>query len=107
MTTIAMQAKNQNYISDTERDTGSLSPALQKTVWISISLVLVLSLLDLTGWMAGINLLKSIAPNWESMRAITALCFIFTVLGLLIIFTKRPASIKSIEPVIPGYSLLW
>ena len=83
-----------------------LPRALQITVWISIALVLALGILDLTGWIYGVNLFKSILPDWESMRIITALCFIFSALALSIIYIKRPLALTTIVPVITGIFLI-
>lgn len=47
------------------------------TVLIALSLVFLLSFLDIAGWIFNLPLLESIGPHWESMKLITALCFIF------------------------------
>jgi PAS domain S-box-containing protein len=57
----------------------------QAVAWLAISVVLVLSLLDLLGWLFNVPLLKSISPQWIPMKAITALCFIFLAVALALV----------------------
>ena len=101
-----MPVRISNHTKKSGQDTGNLSHSLQMIVWISIILVFIISILDLIGWITGISWLKSAGPYWEPMRIITALCFIFASLGLLIIFTKRPELIKTIFPVVSGIFMI-
>ncbi len=101
-----MEAINSNYSSDKELVTAGLTPALRRTVWISISAVFILGLIDLAGWVTDIDLFKSIIPGWEAMRVITAMCFMFTAIALLMVFTRRPALISSKGTVIIGTFLI-
>lgn len=73
-----------------------LNPASQITVWISFVFVLIISLFDLTGWAFEIPFLKSIGSQWIPMKAITALCFIFSVTALMLINTPSASLIKKI-----------
>ena len=57
----------------------------QAVAWLAIGVVLVLSLLDLLGWLFNVSLLKSVSPQWIPMKAITALCFIFLAAALALI----------------------
>jgi len=45
-------------------------------IWISLSLVFVFAVLDITGWIFNLHFLISLGPHWESMKLITALSFI-------------------------------
>jgi len=72
-----------------------LPGSLQTAVWISVIIVFVTSILDLTGWLFNITLLKSILPQWMPMKIITAVCFIFAAAALVILRVNlRSALIK-------------
>jgi hypothetical protein len=77
-----------------------LSRARQITIWIAICIVLVLSVLDIAGWIFNIALLKSLIPQWESMKLITAISFIFAVLTLVIYLADFPAVIRKVLPLL-------
>jgi PAS domain-containing protein len=68
----------------------------QITLRGSIILVIVISLLDLAGWLFNIPLLKSIMPFWTPMKIITAICFIFTAIALIIIQADLPDILRKI-----------
>src|SRR5674476_1484750 len=55
-------------------------------VLITLSFVFLLSFLDIAGWVLNLPLLESIGPHWESMKLITALCFMFYGLALLFMY---------------------
>jgi signal transduction histidine kinase len=74
--------------------------ARQITIWISIFIVLILSLLDIAGWIFNIALFKSLIPQWEPMKLITAISFIFEVSALVIILADFPAVIRKVLPVL-------
>jgi PAS domain S-box-containing protein len=93
-----MDKKDRNQISKPHWYYLSLPGSLQTAVWISIIIVFVLSILDLTGWLFNITLLKSILPQWIPMKIITAGCFIFTASALVIIKVNLPATFKKILP---------
>jgi PAS domain S-box-containing protein len=61
------------------------SRAFQKIVWVSISVVIVLAILDLAGWIFNIAILKSILPQWIPMKIITAVCFVLAAISLVFI----------------------
>lgn len=82
--------------SGTENSDLKLTGNLQITVWISLGLVFVISILDLAGWIFDIQLLKSVGQFWEPMKVITAICFVFTSISLAAIFNKQPAKISSV-----------
>ncbi|MGD0754330.1 MAG: HAMP domain-containing sensor histidine kinase [Bacteroidales bacterium] len=67
---------------------------------ISIFIVLVLSVLDVIGWLLNINLLKSLVPQWEPMTLSSAICFIFAVSALLIILSDSSEIIRKVLPMI-------
>lgn len=75
---------------------------LQKTtIWIALSLIFILSSLDIAGWIFNLPLFKSIGPHWESMKLITALCFIFYSLALVSMILKlRSTGIRIFSMVI-------
>src|SRR5664280_337834 len=67
--------------SDPDKFRGS---GLQRMIiWISLSLVFVFAVLDIAGWNFSVPFLISMGPHWESMRLITALCFIFYGLAMV------------------------
>jgi len=64
-------------------------------------IVILTSLVVMFGWFLDIGVLKSILPGWVSMKFITALCFLFSgVLILLISFSKENEVIKIIVGII-------
>ncbi len=91
--------------SENEASWVDLSRKGKKIVWISIILAVVISILDLIGWITGITLLKSWDPYWTPMKIITALGLIFTSLALIVLFTKKPKANNKIFPVIIGFFL--
>jgi PAS domain S-box-containing protein len=93
-----MIKKDRSQISKPHWYSLSLPGSLQTAVWISISVVFVLSILDLLGWLFNITLLKSILPQWIPMKIITAGCFIFTASALVIIKGNLPAILRKILP---------
>lgn len=90
--------KLNNQISKPHWYSLGLPGSLQTAVWISIIIVFVLSILDITGWLFNITLLKSIMPQWIPMKIISAVCFIFTASALVIIKVNLPAVLKNILP---------
>ena len=91
-----------NHASENDESWEGQSRKGIKIVWISIFLAAIISILDLIGWITGNTLLKSWDPYWTPMKIITALCFIFTSLALIVIFTKKPKAINKIFPFIMG-----
>src|ERR1035437_4192563 len=67
-------------------------------IWVSVCLALLLSLLDLAGWLFDIAVLKSLTRQLGAMNLITATSFILTSSALLIILLDFPLpSIKSLS----------
>ncbi len=93
-----MIEKDRNQISKPHCYSLGFPGSLQTTVWISIIIVFILSVLDLTGWIFNITLLKSLMPQWIPMKIITAVCFIFTASALVIIKVNLPPILKKILP---------
>jgi PAS domain-containing protein len=93
-----MIEKDRNQISTPHWYSLSLPGSLQTAVWISIIIVFVLSVLDLTGWLFNITLLTSLMPQWIPMKIITAGCFIFIATALVVIKGNAPVIIKKILP---------
>ncbi len=84
--------------------TTSLLPGLtgkfKTIVRISLFIVLMLSIFDLAGWGFDIPVFRSISPNWVPMKINSALCFIFTAVALLIMYSGiHPLLRKSIAAV--------
>jgi signal transduction histidine kinase len=74
------------------------SGARQFFIWVSVCLALLLSLLDLAGWIFNIAVLRSLTPQLGTMNLITAICFILTSSALLIILLDFPSTrIKSLS----------
>jgi len=90
--------KLNNQISKPHWYSLGLSGSLQTAVWISIIIVFILSILDITGWVFNITLLKSIMPQWIPMKIISAVCFIITASALVIVKANLPAVLKKIVP---------
>jgi PAS domain S-box-containing protein len=59
-----------------------------------ISVVYIISLLDLAGWMFNITFLKSITSHWVPMKVITALSFIFSASVLLLMQIQSTSPLK-------------
>ena len=90
----------------TFQNPGRLSVSLQRVVWISLAVCFSIAILDIAGWILGITWFKSIMPYWVPMKVISALSFIFISAALAIIYTKRPAGVKTSGPVIIGSLLI-
>lgn len=95
---MAMADKDRNKISNPRWYSLGLPRPLQIAVWISVILVFVLSIFDLAGWLFKITLLKSIMPQLNPMKIISAVCFILTASALVIIRINFPALLKKIVP---------
>ena len=71
-----------------------LLPRSAKSIaWLAILIVFAVGFLALIGWLLDITLLKSIEPQWISMRLITALCFIFSAVELALL-QKSPSAVR-------------
>ena len=53
--------------------------------WISVTIVLVITSLDIAGWISNLTILKSIEADWVPMKLITAVSFVISSLALIII----------------------
>jgi len=69
-----------------------LPRSARSVAWLAIVIVLAISFLDLIGWMLDIAPLKSIKPEWTSMKAVTAVCLALSALGLALL-QKGPSGI--------------
>jgi PAS domain S-box-containing protein len=63
---------------------------------------LVISLLDLVGWLFDITIFKSMSENWIPMKVVTAICFVLSALSLLIIQQKIRMRAIALIPAISG-----
>jgi PAS domain S-box-containing protein len=93
-----MTVKDSNQIFKPHWQFLGLPRRIQITVWISISIAIAASLFDLAGWVFDVSVLKSIAPQWIPMKIITALCFFFSAISLVIIRQNMPALFVKILP---------
>ncbi|MCX6332864.1 MAG: PAS domain-containing sensor histidine kinase [Bacteroidia bacterium] len=91
-----MNDKDRNQISRPHWYSIGLPDPIQTTVWISVIIVCILSILDLAGWIFNLPSLKSIMPRWIPMNIISAICFISTAAALVIIRLKLPAILRKI-----------
>lgn len=75
-------------------------------VWIFTIIVLVISLLDMAGWIFNLSFLKSIDENWIPMKVITAISFILSAASLIIIYKSPVSGFKNMFPKISGFLVL-
>jgi signal transduction histidine kinase len=59
-------------------------------------IVIVLSFLDLVGWVFNITLFEKIMPQWIPMNKITAICFVMAAITLVIIMLNISGIIKKL-----------
>ncbi|HKK41185.1 MAG TPA: ATP-binding protein [Bacteroidales bacterium] len=52
------------------------------TIWFSVIMVLLMSTVNILGWIFDITLFKNYVPSWKHMRAITAVSFLLLALSL-------------------------
>jgi hypothetical protein len=84
------------YISKSKWDSSGFQGPFKIAVGVSIIIILLLTLLDIAGWIFGITVFKSIFSDWESMRIITAICLNFTGISLLFIRFKISSTLTRI-----------
>jgi PAS domain S-box-containing protein len=70
--------------------------------WLAIVTVLAISFLDLVGWMLDIAPLKSIKPEWNPMKVITAVCLALSALGLALLQKGPSGILKRMVLQVPG-----
>jgi PAS domain S-box-containing protein len=62
------------------------SPRMYRIIyWISLVIVLALSILDLIGWAFNLTILETMGVEYTPMKMITALCFILSVFIIILI----------------------
>lgn len=61
---------------------------------IALLIVLLISILDLVGWIFNIPFLKNLDPHWTPMRVITALFFLLSAVSLYLTQEDHPIGIK-------------
>lgn len=76
------------------------------SIYIALSLVFVLSFLDIAGWIFSLPLLISMGPHWESMKLITALCFIFYWLAIISVVQNLKSLVIRIFTKVTGSLIL-
>lgn len=62
-----------------------MKPRTQITVLISLAVIFLISLIDLTGWIFNISAFDSFGSGWVTMKAITAVCFICSGAAMLLV----------------------
>lgn len=93
-----MPLDSSEFISKPELNSSGIRNSFRIAIWVSISLILLLSFLDLAGWVFGIKIFKSIVPEWEPMKIITAICLLFSGTSLIFLQLNRPSVINKIIP---------
>ncbi len=83
---------------ETNQHLSSINRGFLTTVRISVTIVVILSLLNIAGWIFDISIFKSLIPKSEPMKLITALCFVFACAALVVILEDFPAIIKKTIP---------
>ena len=86
------------FISKPELKSSGLRQPFSIIIWVSILIILLLSFIDLVGWVFGIEILKSVMPSWEPMKIITAICLIFAGTSLIFLQLNSPSIINKIIP---------
>ncbi len=82
----------------------SLPRKLKKLSLFFSIIVAMVGFIVLLGWIGNIPILKSILPNWISMKVDTALCFLLSGITLILLIRERPGRIRKI--LIPALSLI-
>jgi PAS domain S-box-containing protein len=67
--------------------------SVKSVAWLAIITVLAISLLALTGWLLDLTPLKSILPQWVTMKITTAICLALLAIELAFL-NKSPANIR-------------
>ena len=62
-------------------------------------MVLIISFLDVTGWIFNLTVFKSIMPLWAPMKLFTSLCFAVSVIVLVILQADLPVFFSKILPM--------
>lgn len=79
---------------------------LLKLGWTAIIICFAISIMDLTGWIAGISWLTSMGSGWPPMKPNVAICFVFVSAALAVLLSGRSALIKTAFPAFTGVFLL-
>ncbi len=95
---LAMIDKNSSQIAKHHWYSMGLPDSLQKAAWVSVIIVLILSIIDLSGWALNIIPLKNTMPGWFPMKHISAVCFILSGASLVIIRLRLPAILRKFLP---------
>ena len=83
-----MSLNSSDQLPGSDRHFADLPRNYRITLRISLIIVFVISFVDLLGWIFNLTILKSISDQWIPMRIITAICFIITVVSLMLIYLK-------------------
>jgi PAS domain S-box-containing protein len=89
-----MADSSAEYNTSQVLESSSLYSKFRMVIWISLSIVFIISIFDLTGWILHISFLERLKPPWEPMKPGTALCFAISALTLVILEVNLPAFIR-------------
>src|SRR5512133_3121920 len=78
---------------------------LRVIVWICIGVVIIISLLDIVGWIFGLDWLKGMGYDREPMRIISSVCFLISSGALIVNFSKKSLKIKKSGLIAAGVIL--
>jgi signal transduction histidine kinase len=101
-----MKTSEANNITGSFWYSTDLSVRILITTWVSIIIVLLISLLDLAGLVFDLDRLQSFGTYWIKMKEITAITFVLSAISLLIIKSGLSRSKKLIVRGLIIYILL-
>ena len=93
------------HVANKERTPEEVARTLNKMFWISIVVTLLISFLDIIGWVVGSDLLKSAGEYWAPMKIITAASLILISLSLSVLYIRRPVRIWKLIVIFSGLIL--
>jgi PAS domain S-box-containing protein len=104
---IDMPANSTEQIKNLRWYSMGLPRVYQILIWISFVITLLICFLDLAGWLFNITPFKSILAEWESMKLITAICFISVSVALITIqLLSKPFFHKIVQRVLASFIFL-
>jgi PAS domain S-box-containing protein len=90
----------------------SLNRTYRRIVWISVSFVFGISLIDISSRLLNLSIIHGFSAPWEPMKIITALCFVISAIALAMMNYVLSNSIKRIisiffAAIILGVSIIY
>jgi PAS domain S-box-containing protein len=102
-----MPANSTEQIKNLRWYSMGLPRVYQILIWISFVITLLICFLDLAGWLFNITPFKSVLAEWESMKLITSICFIFVSVALITIqLLSKPVFHKIVQRVLASFVFL-